>query len=109
MLLLGLSTPCTGVLMVKNLLNMGWEWRPFICAVLCYLSKNVTTFENLTVMIMVMHFHCIVVEEEPEERLGKTHSGVFAKDLPWLMYGFGDADKPIKVCLLKACAFNLWL
>lgn len=36
------------------------------------------------------------VEEEPEERLGKTHSGVFAKDLPWLMYGFGDADKPIK-------------
>jgi hypothetical protein len=22
---------------------------------------------------------------------------VFFKDLPWLMYGFGDADKPIKV------------
>ncbi|WIA44352.1 hypothetical protein OEZ86_007137 [Tetradesmus obliquus] len=36
------------------------------------------------------------VEEEPEERLGKDHSGVFSKDLPWLMYGFGDADKPIK-------------
>jgi hypothetical protein len=42
-------------------------------------------------------FLCHAVEEEPEERLGKTHSGVFSKDLPWLMYGFGDADKPIKV------------
>lgn len=37
------------------------------------------------------------VEEEPEEKLGKTHSGVFSKDLPWLMYGFGDAHNPIKV------------
>jgi hypothetical protein len=37
------------------------------------------------------------VDEEPEERLGKDHVGVFAKDLPWLMYGFGDADKPLKV------------
>lgn len=36
------------------------------------------------------------VEDEPEEKLGKTHSGVFSKDLPWLMYGFGDADKPLK-------------
>jgi hypothetical protein len=32
-----------------------------------------------------------------EERLGKLHTGVFSKDLPWLMYGFGDADKPLKV------------
>lgn len=31
-----------------------------------------------------------------EERLGKLHTGVFSKDLPWLMYGFGDADKPLK-------------
>lgn len=31
------------------------------------------------------------------EALGKMHTGVFSKDLPWLMYGFGDADKPLKV------------
>lgn len=29
--------------------------------------------------------------------MGKVHTGVFSKDLPWLMYGFGDADKPLKV------------
>lgn len=40
---------------------------------------------------------CCAVEDEPDEKLGKTHSGVFCKDLPWLMYGFGDADKPLKV------------
>jgi hypothetical protein len=32
-----------------------------------------------------------------EDRVGKVHTGVFSKDLPWLMYGFGDADKPLKV------------
>lgn len=29
--------------------------------------------------------------------MGKVHAGVFSRDLPWLMYGFGDADKPLKV------------
>eukprot|EP00879_Flechtneria_rotunda_P003232 GHRR01003455.1.p1 GENE.GHRR01003455.1~~GHRR01003455.1.p1 ORF type:complete len:222 (+),score=68.91 GHRR01003455.1:443-1108(+) len=36
------------------------------------------------------------VAEEPEEKLGRTHTGVFSKDLPWVMYGYGDADKPLK-------------
>jgi hypothetical protein len=53
-------------------------------------SVNVTCYSDVT-------FLFDAVEEEPEERLGKTHNGVFSKDLPWLMYGFGDADKPIKV------------
>jgi hypothetical protein len=37
------------------------------------------------------------VEEEADEALGNQHSGLFAKDLPWLMYGYGDADKPLEV------------
>lgn len=32
-----------------------------------------------------------------DDRAGKVHTGVFSKDLPWLMYGCGDADKPLKV------------
>jgi hypothetical protein len=32
-----------------------------------------------------------------DDRAGKLHTGVFSKDLPWLMYGCGDADKPLKV------------
>ncbi|KAF8060339.1 GULLO1 [Scenedesmus sp. PABB004] len=35
-------------------------------------------------------------DDEPDERLGRTHGGVFARDLPWIMYGFGDAERPIK-------------
>ena len=40
---------------------------------------------------------CAAAEEAVDERLGKVHTGAFSKDLPWLMYGFGDADKPLKV------------
>lgn len=35
-------------------------------------------------------------EEEGEERLGRTHRGIFARDLPWLMYGYGDDSAPLK-------------
>lgn len=36
------------------------------------------------------------VDAAEEERVGKVHAGVFSRDLPWLMYGYGDADKPLK-------------
>lgn len=42
-----------------------------------------------------------------EERVGKVHTGVFSRDLPWLMYGFGDADKPLKVGWI-AVAVQCW-
>lgn len=55
-------------------------------------------FGNKKTIVQDCVYICMnAVEEEPDEKLGKTHSGVFAKDLPWLMYGFGDADKPLKV------------
>lgn len=45
-----------------------------------------------------MHLcHAAGGDAAEEDRVGKVHTGVFSKDLPWLMYGFGDADKPLKV------------
>lgn len=46
---------------------------------------------------LVMMHHAAGGDAAEEERVGKVHTGVFSKDLPWLMYGFGDADKPLKV------------
>jgi hypothetical protein len=45
-------------------------------------------------------------EEYEEEDLGPSHRDIFAKDLPNLMYGFGDSSKPLKesVALLEDMA-----
>jgi hypothetical protein len=32
---------------------------------------------------------------------------MFSKDLPWLMYGFGDADKPIKMGNISSAASDM--
>jgi len=45
-------------------------------------------------------------EEVVAQALGKVHTGVFSKDLPWLMYGFGDADKPLKASVCPQRLLN---
>src|SRR5512147_895487 len=64
------------------------------CAVLCC---AVLCCAVLCCVVLCCAACCAGADGGDDDRVGRVHTGVFSKDLPWLMYGYGDADKPLKV------------